>query len=245
VSKLLLIVDDDELSREVLSIMGAAAGYEVIAAESGDAALVMLKDGTQPEVILTDLQMPGTTGAALLEAVRAASKPPMRVVAMSASGNGIAGFDAFLRKPFSLDELKSALAGGASNVEGEETGRIVLDEAVYASFERMGTVKRRELYAMCLDDAERRIQRMRRTIQQGDVAAFAREAHGLKGGCGLVGATELHGLAAAMEDEGIARKDAGAGREGHLRDFSSSLEGLLDQFVVASGRLRRILNAQE
>ena len=95
----LMIVDDDEVSREVLCLLVEAEGYGVTAVESGDAALAAVEDGARPDAILTDMQMPGITGTALAEALRAVC-PAARLIGMSASGDGAAGFDGFLRKPF-------------------------------------------------------------------------------------------------------------------------------------------------
>ena len=67
----ILVVDDDELSREVFSLLLQGAGYTVETAESGDAAMAHLQTSSSlPEVILTDLQMPGTTGDELARKLR-------------------------------------------------------------------------------------------------------------------------------------------------------------------------------
>ncbi len=61
-----LVVDDDEVSRDVFALLLNAAGYSVDTAESGDAALIYLQTThSLPDVILTDLQMPGTSGGEL------------------------------------------------------------------------------------------------------------------------------------------------------------------------------------
>ena len=68
----------------------------------------------------------------------------------------------------------------------------------------------------------------------GDGAAYVREAHAIKGGCGMVGATELHSLADGMEASGIAPDG-----------ISSPGMDPLDGFLAATARLRRILDAQD
>jgi HPt (histidine-containing phosphotransfer) domain-containing protein len=83
-----------------------------------------------------------------------------------------------------------------------------------------------ELYELCLSDAQARIAGMRRSASEGDDAAYRREAHAIKGGCGMVGAAELQSLATSMEERGLS--DAN-----HVAS--------LDEFMLACERLRRIL----
>ena len=59
----ILIVDDDALSREVLALLLQRAGYAVETADSGDDALLNLQAAhARPQVVLTDMQMPGHLG---------------------------------------------------------------------------------------------------------------------------------------------------------------------------------------
>ncbi|WP_162536866.1 response regulator [Granulicella sp. WH15] len=223
-AKRLMIVDDDAVSREVLCLLAEEAGFQATAAESGDAALTILAEGSPAEIILTDLRMPGTSGAALASALREVCATGTRIIAMSASGDGGGEvFDGFLRKPFAMEEL-SALLDGKAQVLNESTLRSLT--------EAMGVEQRRAMYAMCLEDAKKRVARMRQSAEADDHAAYVREAHALKGGCGLVGATELHKLAAAMEG-----MEENVDRDVRLR--------ALDGFLAACGRLQRMLDAQE
>ncbi len=177
------------------------------------------------EVVLTDLRMPGTSGAALATALRGVCGPGTKIIAMSASGDDGGIFDGFLRKPFAMEELTALLDGKGP----------VLNEGILRSLtEAMGVEQRRAVYAMCLEDAKQRVARMRQSTEEGEHAAYVREAHALKGGCGLVGATELHELASAMEETGM---DEDVGTDTRLR--------ALDGFLAACGRLQRILDAQE
>ena len=53
----ILVIDDDELSREVLALLLQNEGYAVETADSGDAALLHVTTAHLPDVVLTDLQM--------------------------------------------------------------------------------------------------------------------------------------------------------------------------------------------
>src|SRR5260370_5934025 len=119
----LLLVEDDELSREVLTLQIAGQGYGVKSVDSGDAALRYLQETPRPplDVVLTDLQMPGVSGAELARQLRlaaiAAGSPGMVLLAMSASDppdttSGL--FDGFLLKPFTMSQLHAALTSSVA-----------------------------------------------------------------------------------------------------------------------------------
>jgi CheY-like chemotaxis protein len=57
----ILVVDDDALSREFLVEAVSALGYEPIAAKSGEEALERIASA-RPDLVLTDLRMPGMNG---------------------------------------------------------------------------------------------------------------------------------------------------------------------------------------
>jgi CheY-like chemotaxis protein len=79
----ILIVDDNASLRVVLSIIFSREGYHVRLAEDGFSALEEIERHT-PDVLLSDLNMPGMSGFELLSVVRQRF-PTIRVVAMSAA----------------------------------------------------------------------------------------------------------------------------------------------------------------
>src|SRR6201989_1187957 len=114
-----LVVDDDALSREVFTLLLDNAGYAVESADSGDAALLYLESTQEPpEVVLTDLQMPGISGEALAQRLRRLCVPDATLLAMMASepdDGADRQFDGFLMKPFTMETFATAVAGRASN----------------------------------------------------------------------------------------------------------------------------------
>jgi twitching motility two-component system response regulator PilH len=72
VIKKILIVDDSPTERHVLNEMLTKAGYEVIASDNGEDAIVRAKRD-RPDVILMDVVMPGLNG---FQATRAISRDP-------------------------------------------------------------------------------------------------------------------------------------------------------------------------
>jgi CheY-like chemotaxis protein len=232
----ILIVDDDPLSREVLDLLLASEGYEVNSVDSGDAALLNLareRGSPLPHIILADLQMPGVAGNELARRLREICGTQTMLLAMSGSEpkqGESRDFDTFLRKPFSMAQLGAAIAGCEADPSPKAGGSTpALNQVIY---EKLAASMRgdqlRQLYALCLDDVRRRISNMRSSASSMDDGAFRREAHAIKGGCGMVGAMELHALASTMEEYGLGDTN-----------YLVSLE----EFTIACERLERILVA--
>jgi len=105
-----LVIDDDEIVREVLSSYLGGMSFDVTLAVSGEAGLDLLR-ADKFELILTDLVMPGITGMDILTEA-AAARITAPVVVMTAFGTvqtaveamRIGAFD-YITKPFNLDEL--------------------------------------------------------------------------------------------------------------------------------------------
>jgi putative nucleotidyltransferase with HDIG domain len=107
----ILIVDDEEPIREIVSSMLTSAGYLCRAAESGLQALSLLESGEQFDLMLSDLMMAELDGVGLLERTkeRFPDMPVVMVtavhdisVALAALRNG--AYD-YLLKPFERDQL--------------------------------------------------------------------------------------------------------------------------------------------
>ncbi|WP_332814728.1 response regulator [Ramlibacter sp.] len=109
-----LLVDDELSTTEVLGLILAGEGYRVTVAADGRQALAQL-DEAAPDVLVTDFMMPGMNGAELVKALRAGERfADIPVLLISgAPESALRAYevrhDAFLRKPFSLDEFLQAL----------------------------------------------------------------------------------------------------------------------------------------
>ncbi len=109
-----LVTDDDESVRNALSRFIARCGYDVVQADSGDAALTILQHG-KFSAMLCDIRMPGMTGVELLPKV-VKHDPDLAVIMLTAVGDpGSAiqclklGASDYLIKPVELEELAHAL----------------------------------------------------------------------------------------------------------------------------------------
>ena len=109
-----LVVDDDAANRVTLERILDREGYRVIHAESGRAAMTVLRD-ERIDLLLTDLKMPGMSGIDLLRAARKVD-PDVEVVVMTAYGTVESAVEAmkegaydFVSKPLKRVELVSTL----------------------------------------------------------------------------------------------------------------------------------------
>src|SRR5258707_1525419 len=77
----ILVIDDEEGILETLRILLKNEGFEVTIAQGGKAGLEQLK-GSAPDIVLTDVKMPGVTGIEILSAVRS-QDPETPVILMT------------------------------------------------------------------------------------------------------------------------------------------------------------------
>jgi len=109
----ILLVDDDAIFLALLNEFLITSGYDVIQVADGNAAINAFSDYS-PDLIITDIVMPGIDGIELLTSLRK-NNPNVKVIVMSGGNNGHAGAylgiaenlgaDAALNKPFKLPKL--------------------------------------------------------------------------------------------------------------------------------------------
>ncbi|MBN2054292.1 sigma-54-dependent Fis family transcriptional regulator [bacterium] len=106
----LLVVDDEESVRHVLSMNLQRRGYRIVTAEDGVRALAMIEE-ERPDLVICDVKMPGMDGLALLSQVKRRN-PSLPVIMMTAYGTSETvmqavrdGADDYCSKPIRTDEL--------------------------------------------------------------------------------------------------------------------------------------------
>lgn len=109
-----LVVDDEELLRNLLVRILEREGYSVSTAAGGKQALATLEK-SEYEVMLSDVKMPEMSGYELLQAARK-KYPRMAVVMMTAFGDDYTirealqlGADGYLSKPFKSHDVTAEL----------------------------------------------------------------------------------------------------------------------------------------
>jgi DNA-binding response OmpR family regulator len=139
--QLILVVDDDAKIVRLVRTYLERAGYRVVEAADGDAALAAIRR-EQPALIVLDIMLPEVDGLSVLRALRRTSRTP--VIVLSARGTvgdkieGLeTGADDYLAKPFSPAELvvrvgrvlERAGDGTAGHTGVLEHGDLVVDTA--------------------------------------------------------------------------------------------------------------------
>jgi DNA-binding response OmpR family regulator len=110
----ILVADDDEDIRELVTFKLEAAGFEVVAVDNGLSALSAARE-RPPALVVLDVMMPGLSGIDVCRALRAeqttAHLPIILLTARAQEGDVQAGFgagaDDYVVKPFSPRELVS------------------------------------------------------------------------------------------------------------------------------------------
>jgi two-component system cell cycle response regulator len=117
---LVLIADDETISRRMLAKMLTDCGYQVVTASDGAEAWRMLERPDAPRLAILDWMMPGMTGPALCRELRTLKREPYTyVLLLTARADkqdvvvGIdSGADDYVTKPFDAQELQVRLRAG-------------------------------------------------------------------------------------------------------------------------------------
>ncbi len=114
--QLIVIVEDEPVLRGLVRLMVESLGYVArVAANGAEAKSMILEEGVRPDLLLSDVVMPGMSGAALVEELRRVL-PDLKFVFMSGYPDTAiarhripnAAFD-FLQKPFSIRDLANKI----------------------------------------------------------------------------------------------------------------------------------------
>jgi len=108
---LVLVADDDRVTRTMVTAWLRGSGFDVVAARDGDEALAVATE-RQPDLLLVDVTMPGRDGYDVCRAIQTASAVPPPVIFLTAHAtmtSRLTGLDAgavdYIVKPFDQAEL--------------------------------------------------------------------------------------------------------------------------------------------
>jgi two-component system KDP operon response regulator KdpE len=142
----ILVADDEPSIRRVLRRAIAAQGYEVQVAGDGEEALALFRTWS-PDLVVTDLAMPGLDGLELCRRLRKVSAVP--VIVLSVKGDERAkvealnnGADDYVTKPFGMEELLARIRAGlrrASHPPADQAAVLAIGDFVVEQSSR--TVK--------------------------------------------------------------------------------------------------------
>ncbi|MEZ5644198.1 MAG: response regulator [Burkholderiaceae bacterium] len=147
---LILVAEDDSGTRRLLSVVLERSGHEVLQAQDGNEAWSLLRS-RQPDVVVSDINMPGMSGLDLLSQVRAdpatALTPFVLLTSMQERRDMrramSAGADDYISKPFMADELLDAIRAQVNRhavraAIGDLQVREAVDHALQAQAQQLG-----------------------------------------------------------------------------------------------------------
>jgi PAS domain S-box-containing protein len=218
----ILVVDDNEVNRQIAEELLRKAGAEVVLAENGEQAVASVQEG-KFDAVLMDIQMPvmdGLTATGFIRSLGVPGLDSLPIIAMTAHAmtgdrekSLAAGMNDHLAKPIEPDDLYGTLARWlpqrSFDVQ-DEVQTAVPEEAEFHTLVLDLTVGQRraggnrKLYSKLLRkcagdyaDAEREIRRL---LAEGERGEALRLAHSVKGVAGNLGAMPLHLVAAELEE---------------------------------------------
>ncbi|MFP4285136.1 MAG: response regulator [Desulfovermiculus sp.] len=129
----ILIAEDDDVSRKVLSSMLRKQGHEVVETADGEQAWEKLQDGDPPALLILDIMMPGMDGLQLCRKIReqeARYTPYIILLTAKTEASDViqgleAGANDYVTKPYHFGELQARINAGQRMLEMQAS---LLDE---------------------------------------------------------------------------------------------------------------------
>ena len=242
----LLLVEDNPVNREVVTVQLRKLGYDNVAVALNGAEALAAVARQAFDLILMDCQMPVLDGYRATEKLRADGclTPVVALTANAMQGDrercSAAGMDDYLAKPFTPKQLAHVLKRWLDrNRPGEAPGGPAPPAEARGVFDRAGVLERlandQDLLATSLavmaDDSRRRIAALRSAVAAGQREEIAAHAASLADSAANLGAETLAAAAAELED--LARGDD----LGAMAEALRLLERHFADFELAAARL--------
>ncbi len=202
---LVLIVEDNDINREVAQAILEAAGHHVELVENGEEAVAAVQV-REFDVVLMDIQMPVLDGVAATRQIRALAHPASTVpiIAMTASSSTHqvsayfgAGMNGHVGKPFKRHELVGAVVRWSRRLAAEPPAPALLDLPTYEGVVAMIGAEKSQVL---LDALAQQLAQMPTDIAKPlDRQLLARDAHAVVSSAGLLGFAALSDLARMIE----------------------------------------------
>ena len=252
----ILLAEDQEVNRLVLSRLLHGLGHQVVAVENGIRLLEELAKGGY-DLVMTDISMPEMDGFQAVATIRSKQlpgiDPDIPVIAMTAHALDedrerclSGGMNGYISKPVDIDRLVTVLHQvfpehcrevkemTTNATEVEETTHVSLSEDPldreyhHKNYLALGCGDvLLDVYRIYLESAPQKIEQLRSLMQQTELEQVISLAHGLKGESGSVGGRFIMAAAAAME------KAARSGNLDEVRRLMPELELQLQRTVTA------------
>ncbi len=243
--RIVLVVDDEPVTREVARIMIGKAGHRAIAVGSGEAALALLAENAV-DIVLLDMHMTGMDGVETATAIRALpdiAQPAIVALTADVSPETMrrlreAGLTTILSKPATSAALRQLLGHGPLQAGRRAGASLAPDRPVdEAFFRRQGRLigagrldRLVDLFGAVSGDL---LAAMSAARGRADRSAIQRAAHQLASSAGALGLGQVLARAAALETE------AHTGSEEAIADHVAGLEQARGQALAALAAMSR------
>jgi CheY-like chemotaxis protein/HPt (histidine-containing phosphotransfer) domain-containing protein len=206
----ILVVDDDEVNRELGRRQLDVLGLRSVVAASGERAIELLHDGYRPTLVLMDQQMPGMTGLETLAAMRRMGADTAAIPVVMVTGSvteadqsafAEANVAGVVAKPASVDDIRQAMSEPLRQLRLRRFIDPMVLERLAADFQGAGSDVVVSIVESFLDELPQRCEQLVEAIAAGDVVGCRRSAHTLKSSSRLVGAVRLADACAQLEAE--------------------------------------------
>ncbi len=105
----ILVADDEEMIRTLVSVALTSIGHEVMTAANGLEAVALYRSyPKQIALVMTDMKMPLMDGHEVVKLVRE-TRPNAKIICMTAYTESFPECTRILRKPFRMDELRDCV----------------------------------------------------------------------------------------------------------------------------------------
>ncbi len=221
-----LLAEDNAVNRMLIISMLNEFGYEVDAVEDGDAAVSMMRERPDFDIVLMDMQMPNMDGKTAAEEIRKLPAPACNIpiVALTANVSPThrdaylrAGLDGFLAKPIEWDQLDATVrqlvdkASGDDAAPQPETSSVASLVAEFDSLplinhetighiaDMVGEASLSSMITMMVASVRGELEKAQTALDAGDLDSVSAVAHSLKGVAANFGAERLAAVASQLQ----------------------------------------------
>ncbi|MET0753565.1 MAG: response regulator [Pyrinomonadaceae bacterium] len=250
----ILIAEDNAINREVALSQLQSLGYLPDTAMNGVEAVEALKN-RKYDVVLMDCQMPEMDGFEATAEIRRLENNSNNTTIIAMTANALegdrekclaAGMDDYLSKPVKIETLRKMLERWTSpanepaketpeKAETKKDSLETVDASVldgYRALQQPGKPDLVEkLINLFIEGADKNLSALRASMTNGNIEAIKREAHGIKGSAGNIGARQMAALSFELEQK--------AHIAGEAESLVSHLENEFKQVAEVLNRMRQ------
>ena len=244
VSGSILVAEDNDINRKLVEALLESGGWLTTPVATGR-ELVERAAGSTFDAILADIQMPEMNG---LEAARAIREREARagghIPLIALTGNALpedirlieeAGFDGYLQKPYTRQQLFDVISGTIDRLRGGVTATIDVEHLMKRVCGDAGVLHK--MIDIFLAKYPEQLAALERASANGDMAETSTRAHSLKGAIGTYASEKVFQAISAVEN--AARSGNAAEVAVALAAFTPLLRSFVGELETIQEKLRK------